>query len=53
MIKCIITKSRKKFIYGDVIAISKTRSYSPCIGSIIEVKLFGLIWIPYKWYYKK
>jgi hypothetical protein len=48
MIKKIITEHKRRPIYGDRIGVSNEDWYMPYVGSILHVKLFGLIWVRYK-----
>jgi hypothetical protein len=52
MIKLLITDFRKQYLYGDC-HLEKWGHYMPLIGSRIQVKLLGLIWINYKVTYYK
>jgi hypothetical protein len=46
--KRIITSIRRRPIYGDRMGVSNTEWYVPYVGSVLHVKLFGLIWVRYK-----
>jgi hypothetical protein len=46
--KKIITEFKRKPIWGDMMGISNEERYMPYVGSILYVKLFGLIWVRYK-----
>jgi hypothetical protein len=46
--KRIITTYKRRPIYGDRCGVSNTEWYHPYVGSVLYVKVFGLIWIRYK-----
>ena len=52
MIKLIITDFRKITLWGDRELLSNTHSRLAFRGKLIEVKILGLFWITYKYFYR-
>jgi len=52
MIKLIITDFRKITLWGDIELLSNTHSRLAFRGKLIEVKILGLFWVTYKYFYR-
>jgi len=53
MKKLLITDFKKINLYGDLELLSETHTRRAFIGKVIKVKILGLFWVDYNWYFKK